>query len=81
MFDTNRIVSDTNRLYSIQTDCIRYKPILSDTNRFYHVQTDYITIIAIVRGFNFFRTKVAPRTTYILLGPRCFATRGQKNAD
>ena len=76
----------------MQTDFIRYKPILSDANLFYPTQTDFIrkssiqtdftTNITIISYFSYYRTKVTTATTTattnILLGPRCFATRGQK---
>ena len=88
-----KTISATNRPYLIQTDFVGCKPALSDTNRLYRIQTDtswskliqtdtitdYITNISFIGDFSYSRTKV-PRTTttYILLGPRCFATRGQK---
>ena len=61
-----------------------YKSILSKSNRFYQMQTDITTNVTIISYFSYSMTKVtttttATTTTIIFLGPRCFATRGQKS--
>ena len=91
MKSDNLIFHCIKRFHLIQTDFIWCKPILSDANRFYPTQTDfirkstnqtdYITNISFISYFSYSRTKVTtttPTTTITLLGPRCFATRGQK---
>ena len=71
------ILFDTNRLYPIQ-------PILPDTNRFYPIFLYSIRLCsntAIISYFSYYLGKgwrTTTPTTIILLGPRCFATRGQK---
>ena len=56
---------------------VYYRAVLKFVNIF--VPILYSTFIAMISNFNNYRTKVAPTTTtFTLLGPRCFATRGQK---
>ena len=62
------IFLDAKRFYTIQTDFLRNCSI----------ETDYIGNITIISYFRYSLTKVPTPTTIILLGPRCFATRGQK---
>ena len=64
---------------------VYYRAVLKFVNIF--VPILYSTFIAMISNFNNYRTKVAQTTTppptttttFTLLGPRCFATRGQQN--
>ena len=78
LFDKNGFYPVQTGFYPTQTG---FYPAQTGFIRYSSVITDYTVNITVISYLSYYRTKVptpTPTTTYTLLGPRCFATRGQK---
>ena len=76
-----------NGYYSVQTGFYPvqtgFHPVQTGCIRYFFIQTDYTVNITVISYFSGYLSKGWRRrrttTTYTLLWPRCFATRGQKD--
>ena len=82
LFDKNGFYPVQTGFYPTQTG---FYPAQTGFIRYSSVITDYTVNITVISYFNYYLgnvprspTTTTTTTTYILLGPRCFATRGQK---
>ena len=81
LFDKNGFYPVQTGFYPTQTG---FYPAQTGFIRYSSVITDYTVNITVISYFNYYlgnvpRTATTPTTTAIFLGPRCFATRGQKD--